>query len=326
MRGILWLAIVLGVLWAAYWFVGAITIERQIGQLFHDRASSGLTAANDGVAVAGFPSRFDLTVTKPRLADPQSGWGWSAPFAQVLSMTWKPWHVIAMLPPDQEIDAPGQRIALTTTRMAASLRLQPSADLTFEELVVEGHDLLAGSDLGWKIGARSAVLALARDATEPFAQRLGIDVADLRPDPGLAHRLPALGEVISSLHLDARVSLTAALDRHSAITRPSVSGLSLRDFQVRWGALVVSAKGDVTVGPGGAAQGQIDMRIEGWRQIPVLGVALGLIRPEMGESVTRAMEVLANSGADPEVLTLPLTFKDGWAALGALPLGPAPVF
>ena len=56
-----------------------------------------------------------------------------------------------------------------------------------------------------------------------------------------------------------------------------------------------------------------------------LHLALGLVRPEMGDSLTNTLEVLAKSGKDPEILNLPLIFADGWMTLGPLPLGPAPV-
>ena len=325
MRFILWLGLVLGVLWGGYWFVGSSAIKGGATQWFDGVAAQGLFAENSGIEVSGFPSRFDLTVGQPRLSDPQSGWGWRAPFAQILSMTWKPWHVIAMLPHDQEIDGPGQRIALTTSKMAASFRVLPSTDLTFDGLVLEGHEVTAQSDLGWQVGAASVVLALSRDADTPFAQHLGLEVTGLRPDPALAGMLPDLGEVIETVHLDATVTLTAALDRHVAETSPVVTDLILKDFTVKWGKLNLAASGRLEPGPDGRALGKIDVRIEGWDQIPALVVALGLVRPEMGKSLTDGLDALAKAGEDPNVLSLPLTFSDGWMTLGPLPLGPAPL-
>ena len=325
MRFILWLGLALGVLWGGYWFVGSAAIESGANQWFANNVAQGLVAENAGISVSGFPSRFDLTVTKPRLADPVSGWGWKAPFAQILSMTWKPWHIIAILPQDQEIDGPGQRIAVTSSEMSASLRMQPSSDLALEELVVDGRDLSVQSDLGWQIEVKSVVFALARDANLPFGQHLGLEIADLRPDPDLVHLTPDLGEVISTVHLDAVVTLSAALNGSMGETAPVVTGLIVNDFYLTWGNLHLSAKGQVQQGPDGVAQGQIDFRIEDWRQIPALVVALGLVRRELGDSLIKGLDVLAKSGADPNILDLPLTFADGWMTLGPVPLGPAPV-
>ncbi len=57
--------------------------------------------------------------------------------------------------------------------------------------------------------------------------------------------------------------------------------------------------------------------------MPVL-VAAGIVTAEVSPTVTRAMELLAQQGPDPEVLTVPLSFNSGLMSLGPLPLGPAP--
>ncbi len=325
MRVILWVCLALGVLWGGYWFVGSRAVESGVTRWFADTAANGTTATNDGVSVAGFPNRFDLTVTKPHVADPVSGWGWQAPFAQVFSMTWKPWHLIAALPNDQEIDAPGQKIRLQTSQMKASLRVRPSSDLTLSEAVIEARDIAATSDQGWQLAAKSAILALAEDPTQQNAQRLGLEVTDLVPDASLTAPLPDLGAGIAALRLDATLLLTAPLDRNIAETRPQLSGINLQDFQMIWGTLKISAKGRITRADNGFAEGKIDFRVEDWRQVPKLLAALGLVLPGMGDSIARGFEVLAKSGADPEVLSLPLTFKKGRMSLGPLPLGTAPM-
>lgn len=324
MRVLLWIAVVLAVVWGGYWFAGSTVVERGAAQWFDEQAAAGLTAEREDISVAGFPSRFDLTVTKPHFADPATGWGWSAPFAQVLSMTWKPWHVIAALPNDQLIEGPGQKIALTSSRLMASLRLTPSSDLTLQEVVLEGHDVLAKSDLGWTVGAKSLVLALGPDPLDPLARRLGLQIVDLAPDPALAALIPDLGERISTVHLDATLALSAPIDRHMAETQPRLVSVKVSAMQMEWGKLKMTASGQVDRGPDGIAVGQIDFRIANWRNIPALIVAMGLVRPEMGQTITRGIEALARNGKDPEVLDLPLVFANGRMSLGPLPLGLAP--
>lgn len=324
MRFILWFCLALGVIWGGYWFVGSRAVEQGAAAWFADSAAQGIEASHEGIAVRGFPSRFDLTVTRPRLADPATGLGWTAPFAQVFSMTWKPWHVIAVLPHDQEITLPGERIAVTSSRIIASLRLSPGAALTFAETVLEAHDLALASDAGWKLDLASAVLAMARDPAEARDYRLGAEILALRPDPSLARALPDLGEVISRLHLDATLKLTAPLDRNAAQTQPQVAGLTLRALSLDWGALQISGQGGFLPGPDGLAQGQIDLHIRGWHLVPALAAELGLIRPEMAKSLNDGLAALAASGTDPRTLALPLKAEDGWMTLGPLPLGPAP--
>lgn len=325
MRFLIWLALLLGALWGGYWFVGSRAIEQGAEAWFAGSAAQGTPATHEGLSVQGFPSRFDLTVTRPRLSDPATGLTWTAPFAQVFAMTWKPWHVIAVLPDDQQITLGRQTLALTTSRMIASLRLSPSTDLTLSETVVEAHDLTLKSDAGWSLGLASGVLALARDAAEARDYRLGIEAADLRPDPRLAHALPELGPAVQRLHLDATLQLTAPMDVHAAETQPQLSGLVLRDLVLEWGALQVSGQGQLAPGEGGLAEGQLDLTFRGWHLLPQLAAELGLIRPEMAKSLNDGLAALAAADGDAETLSLPLRMTSGWASLGPLPLGPAPV-
>uniref|UniRef100_UPI00286B8E0E DUF2125 domain-containing protein n=1 Tax=Tabrizicola sp. TaxID=2005166 RepID=UPI00286B8E0E len=125
MRKLLWVLITLSALWSGYWFVGSSAVRNGAEQWFADQAAQGMTAENTGLSVSGFPNRFDLTVEGIRFADPKTGIGWEAPFAQVFAMTWKPWHIIAALPPEQTIRLPDQDIGLTSTGLRASARARP---------------------------------------------------------------------------------------------------------------------------------------------------------------------------------------------------------
>lgn len=324
MRVLIWIAVVFAVLWGGYWVVGSTAVERGVAQWFDDQNARGLSASRDDISVSGFPSRLDLTITNPQLADPAAGWAWQAPFVQVLSMTWKPWHLIAALPNAQRVQVNGQKVDITSSKMAASVRVSPSTDIVLQEAVIEGHDILAASDAGWKVAATSLVLALATDTSDPLAQRLGLRIADLVPAPELAALVPELGDTISIVHLDAILVFSAALDRHMAETQPRLTGLTVSGLDVTWGSLKLQATGQVDRAADGFAKGQIDFRVANWRQIPALLVALGLVRPEMAEAIARGVEALARDGGDPDRLNLPLTFADGRMSLGPLPLGAAP--
>jgi hypothetical protein len=324
MRVLIWITVVFAVLWGGYWVIGSTAVERGVAQWFDDQTALGITANRDDISVAGFPSRLDLTITNPHLADPAAGWAWTAPFVQVLSMTWKPWHLIAALPNDQQVQVAGQKVDITSSKMAASVRVSPTSDIALQEAVIEGHDLLATSDAGWRTAAKSLVLALAPDPADPLAQRLGLRIADLVPAPDLAALVPDLGDTISTVHLDAVLTFSAPLDRHMAETQPRLTALTVTDLALTWGSLKLQATGQVDRAADGFASGQIDFQIENWRQIPALIVALGLVRPEMADAISRGVEALARDGGDPDRLNLPLVFADGRMSLGPLPLGAAP--
>ncbi|MBC7477465.1 MAG: DUF2125 domain-containing protein [Pseudorhodobacter sp.] len=318
MRVILWVVLALGIAWAGYWFVGSNAVENAAQNWFDHAADQGIDATQQGISVAGFPNRFDLTVTQPHLMNPATGVGWDAPFAQVFAMTWKPWHVIAALPNTQTVTLPDQKVTVQSSKMQASVRLVPTSDLTFAEAVVEGHDLEAKSDLGWQVAAKSVVAAMAGQGND---QHLGLDVTDLALDPAMA---PTLGGVVSMLHLDAVVSLTAPLDRRLAEVQPQVTAINVSDFHAVWGEMTVTASGKITPGTDGLATGRVDFHFKNWRGIPQLLVTMGVVQPGLAKSITGGLDALAKSGPDPETLDMALIFADGRMNFGPLPLGPAP--
>ena len=328
MRYLLWTCLVLGILWGSYWFVGSRAIESGVRTWFADQKAAGLVAETSGVSVAGFADRFDLTVSDLHLADPVTGWGWKAPFAQVLAMTWKPWHLIAALPHTQEADLPdGQKITIGSTRLMASLLMRPSLTFGFTRAVVEGEGLALTSDTGWTAGAEKVVLATENDPTRKNTLHLGADVANLSLPVAFAQDTD-LGGTMALVHLDAYVSLSQPIDTN--MRNPQVLGGGITALHVVWGAMDLTGAGQITPDVQGFAQGKIDLNLKGWRQVPAVVVALGLVPERNQVTVLRALEFLSASGTngstgpDPEVLSLPLTFKDGYMSLGPLPLGHAP--
>ena len=237
MRVLLWIVLAAAGVWGSYWWIGSGTIEREVNAWFDQQSKAGMVAQNDSVTVRGFPNRFDLTVEGLSLADPATGLGWKAPFVQVFSMTWKPWHLIAALSSGQQIIFPDQTVTIDGIGMRASLELHPNSQLGLYETRLEAADLTIGSDLGWKIAAErlfGSTLELA-----PQSHRLGVSVINLAPAPTLLAALAStdLPPVIETLHLDATAQFSAALDRSAVNTQPKLTELTVADLRLIWGAL-----------------------------------------------------------------------------------------
>lgn len=331
MRWLLAIFAVLVALWCGWWWAGSTLIAREARGFLAQQAAEGRVTGTPEVSVAGFPSRFDLTIEPLALRDPASGAGYAAPFVQIFAMTWKPWHIIAALPPTQVLTLPdGQGVTLTGTDLKASLRAAPALDLPLAEARLAGRALSAASDAGWTLGAESLALAL-RQADGPADYALGLEATRIAPDPALIAALAAatppsdLPAVIDRLHADATLTLSAPLDRHAGQARPRLLALDLRGAGLDWGALSISAAGRIAPDDRGFAAGRIEIAIRGRDRLPALLVALGLVKPEIAPTIARVLDSAAAAGADPEVLTLPLLLQDGWISLGPLPLGPAPL-
>jgi hypothetical protein len=326
MRALLGIVLAVAALWAGYWWVGSSAVERGAVDWFAAQEAQGITARNGGIAVQGFPNRFDLTVTDPDLADPAQGIGWSAPFVQVFAMTWKPWHLIAALPNTQTLTLPDQAVTVDSSRMMASLLMHPDTAMGLNETRFEAADLALASDQGWSLTVAQVNASTLEDATKANTHRLGLSVKGIVLGDGLAKAVAAadLPAQLDSIHLDAHASLTAPLDRHAGETHPALTGLDLADASLNWGALKLTAKGTLTADEAGFAQGEIAIRVEGWRRLPPLLVAVGAIKPQLAPTIARALEVMAQGGTDPQILDVVLKCAQGRMVLGPLPLGPAP--
>ncbi|AZL59711.1 DUF2125 domain-containing protein [Tabrizicola piscis] len=328
MRKLLFLLVLGTLLWSGYWFVGSSALRQGAEQWFADQTARGMTAEKSALSVVGFPNRFDLTVEGLRLADPQSGIGWTAPFAQVFAMTWKPWHIIAALPPEQMITLPDQEISVSSEGLRASFRSRPATDVPLVAVIVESGALLATSSQGWTTGADRAVASVLAVEDQPNAYDVALDIAELAPDPAEMARLTlgsGLPVTIATVQLRAKANLTAPLDRHAGETRPQLAALDLGQALVTWGDMSVSASGSIAPDPAGFAAGRIEIAVTKWEHLVPVLVAAGAIKPELSQTVQNMLGALANEGGDPAVLRLPLVLNEGRMSLGPLPLGPAPM-
>jgi hypothetical protein len=327
MRALQVVVLALGVLWGGYWLAGSIALQKAAEGWFQAQVAAGRSATNSGVEVHGFPNRFDLTVTNVHLADPVTGLAWDAPFAQVFSMTWKPWHLIAALPQTQTFTLPDQTIALASAKLQGSLVLVPGTALALNRVVIDGADLAATSSSGWSLRAKRVELATRQDASAANGHEISLTVTDLIPDPALLAAMAATSDlpaVVEAAGIDGVAAFSAPLDRFAGSARPQLLALTIKSGTLRWGDMVLTGKGKVVADAEGLAEGQIDLSLQNWRKILPPAVALRLITPEVAPTVERVMEALARQSGDPSVLDLPLVMKAGRMSLGPIPLGPAP--
>lgn len=303
-------------LWAGYWFVGQRLIEDRLTAALGQAGGGAPLLTHSGLEVVGFPSRFDLTITSPEVFDPATGWGASADFAQVFAMTWKPWHLIAALPNSLSLRTPRGKVEVQSTRFLASLTYGPSADLPFEAAIVEMDAPAMIPEAGGGLSAERLVLALRRAPLKEPAYRLGLQVSGLGAGPETA---PA------NLRLDAVVFSTAPLDRNAAEVSPEIAALDLSSLSIDWGTIRLTGEGSIDASPQGYAEGEIALRLSGWRDLPPALSGAGILTSGLAETLRRALEKVGQEQGNPEVLNLPLRFAEGLAYLGPQALGPAPL-
>lgn len=333
MRKLLFLLILGTALWSGYWFAGSSALRQGAEDWFAQQAARGVTAERTALSVVGFPNRFDLKLEGLRLADPVSGIGWQAPFAEVYAMTWKPWHVIAALPPEQVISRPGEAVALTSQGLRTSLRARPATDLPLAAVVAEADSFRATSTEGWTVAAGRTVASLSADeevpgaGDAPNAYVIALDMANLVPDPAATARIlveARLPPEVAMVRLRATATLDQPLDRHAGRIRPTLQALAVNDVLVAWGAMSLTATGTIAPDADGFAAGRIDIAVTNWQPLVPAMVASGAVKPELAPTVQTMLTALARDTGDENVLKLPLVLQDGWMSLGPVPLGEAP--
>jgi hypothetical protein len=336
MRKLLFLLLAGSALWSGYWYVGSNAVRDGVEGWFADAGAQGLVAEKAGLSVSGFPNRFDLTIDGVRLADPGSGAGWQAPFVQVFAMTWKPWHIIAAFPPEQQVFIPDDVITVASQDLKASLRARPSTDLPLAEVRLAGASLALTAQQGWTLGLGEFTLGLRADpALGDAGYELGFDLAPLTPDPGFVTAVKAvtipdlppsdLPDVIESLWGSIYLSFSSPLNRHAGEARPHLRRVEVNQLNFAWGSLAATAMGVVEADDQGYAAGRITVEVTNWDRLPAVLVAAGIVKPEVAPTIARGMQALAAQSPDLTVLSLTLVLEDGQMSFGPFPLGPAPL-
>jgi hypothetical protein len=335
MRWLLGIVAAVSLLWLGYWFAATTAIRRGVEGFLVDQPAGAVRVEASAVSVGGFPYRFDLALDGVQVADPVSGAGYAGTRVEVATMAWKPWHLVAALPPDQILRLPGEEIALTGTGIMASLRARPALDLPLADARVAGQEIGLASSAGWQSGAGNLVLALQQAETGPADYALGLLAEGVRIDPAFGERLAAvtlpdqpasdLPDTAGPLRANILLHFTAPIDRNYPRVQPRLKGLDIGELHLEWGALVVEAAGHLAADAQGYAAGEVKLTITNWDRLPALLVALGLVKPEVGPTVAGMMKALAGQTGDPALLQLPLKLSDGQMSLGPFPLGPAPL-
>ncbi len=322
MRIIFWAVAVVTALWFGYWFAGAWAIDRGVGAAVARANAQGFAVAGDA-SVAGFPNRFDLTLTDPAFGDPVRGVRWTAPVAQISARVFAPWHVIAVLADTQTLELPTQTLGITTDDLRASLVAAPSPDLPLRRIAVSATAVDVTSTAGWGAAAAVAELHTRPDADLPDGQEFALSVTDLRPRIA-ALAATGLPDTIPQVTLNGAVGFSAPLDRRAAATRPRPTALRIDAGRIDWGPLQLTAQGQIAPGADGLAEGRIDVAITGWREAIPLAVAAGLLSDQAATLTTNLLAALARQGGDENVLNLPLVYDNGVGTFGPIPLGSAP--
>ena len=325
MRLLLWLTGLFAALYSGYWFVGSRAYLSAAETALVQMQAKGM-ADFDGLSVRGFPSRFDLTLASPRLTSRDGQTEWSAAFVQVFALSYRPNRLIAVLPHEQTLRLGHRTLAITSADMRASVALGAQFDLPLDHAELAADELAVGTTPDWTARAERAVLA-SRQAGGTSSHQVALVLTNLSLAPGLraaldpATRHPA---TLPRVALDAVATFDQPIDRALAETGPRLTGLQAISANAEWGTMKLDATGEVAIGPGGSAEGRIEVKARDWRRMLALMTDTGILSQDQAETLERGFMALALAAGDMDLLTIPVTFRDGLTYVGPFPMGPAP--
>jgi hypothetical protein len=322
MRVILWISAALTAVYCGYWVVGSRAVLSGARTALAQMQADG-TADYAGISLHGFPSRFDVTVDQPRLISPDGRTEWTAPFVQIMALSYRPNQIIAVWPHEQSITTSVGTITLATKDMRASATFGATAALPLDHtaLVAQGGALT--SDLGWIASFSEARIASRRTDTGPNAHEIGLAITGLTASDAAAGFSSA---VAMNAHADATLAFSAPLDRLAGDAKPRLTDLNLSELTLTLADARLVAKGELTVSEAHVPEGRITLSITGWHTFLDTAVAAHLVAPEVAPTWAKMLDRLATLSGDATTVELPLVFKAGQMSLGPIPLGPAPSF
>lgn len=326
MKRLLIVILIAAGLWSGYWFVGATGAKSGFEAWFEARRAEGWVADYTDFSLRGFPNRFDASWDGLTLADPQTGVAVDMPFFQVLALSYRPTHVIAVAPQEMQVSTPYEKFGVASDDLRASLRLRPNTSLELENAVLHGDHLRI-------TGAQDAALRelrLAAERTGDTTYRYGVEAFDLSPPAPVLQRLAgqeALPEVIEVASLDATVSFDKPWDISALeVARPQPTHIDLSDMRAIWGVMEFRAAGEIEVDAQGLGTGTVNIRAENWRDMLRVAVNSGAVPENAATATERALGMLAGMKGNPNSIDATLELKNGQVFIGFIPLGPAPVF
>ncbi|MGR3570354.1 DUF2125 domain-containing protein [Brevirhabdus sp.] len=311
--------------WGGYWFVGSSALRDRTESWLEQRRADGWQAEAQ-VTVQGFPNRFDLTLDNVALADPQSGLAWQAPFFQLLALSYRPNHLIALWPDTQQIKTPYETITLLSRDMRASLVFDAESRAALNRSSLTAGAVELSSDIGWQASATDLRAAVERTEKQKNRYHLGLEATGLRPGGDLLGRLDPQGTLpqeLEMLRLDSLAAFDApwnldAIDRR----RPQLTSLQLDDLRAQWGDMKFRLTGQIDVDAQGYPAGKLTLEAQNWRRMLSLAVSAGAVPQGLAGTVESVLGMMA--GGDGDALNAPLNFRDGRLFFGPLPIGPAP--
>lgn len=320
---------VLVVLAGGYWAGVAASVKSAITSV------PGLTA--EDVAVQGFPTRFDVTLTEP--AFQSAAGGLQAPSLTITAPAYWPFAADARVSPQTDLRLDAGAGQFTARDAAMSFAVRPGADLQVTQWGV------SGAAVQWQAVPVFA-LSPSSGAGQPVAQSGAFDltahsvggsdyavqgaIADLVMD------LAVLGGAVRAADATTLARLDIASARFDGVVQfdapvsalaqalPPLRAMSDVTVAAIWGQSEISAQGALEIDAAGTVSGAFDVDIAGWQFVLDQARRLNLWDARTHTMLALAAVTFAADSPDGATLRAPITITAGVVRVGPLVIGQVP--
>lgn len=331
MRVLIFTTFLLAAIWSGWWFTGSTAHKAAINGWMDQQRNAGWTTDAESFEVNGFPNRLDSTFSGLTIGDPYAGWEWHAPEFQILSLSYKPNHIIAVWPGQHNILTRNGKLDISSEMFRGSLIFKPDTALSLDRMQLEISDLqLEGVD-DWRSSATEVNVAFfSKSAPNLAPNTYDLYLSALNFAPPMVWRNAinngeALATNIPEVIFDASLAYDQPWDRF-AIERvnPRLRTMDIRSIRFIWGDLELTGDGQLEVLPDGRLQGNFDLNARKWRELLDVILATNLFTPEFSVALEKGLKFVALLAGNPNDIAIPLRFADGLTYIGTVPIGPAP--
>ncbi len=326
MRKLAKFAISLAVLWSLYWAAGAFATGQGL-HMADEQNVPGWQINLANTSTSGFPIRFATEVAQIDIRHDSSGWGLVAEGLTLDHPSYQPQRLTAVFPPLFTVTTPYDRLQITSSQFEVAGQIRPLSNIELGLVRLNARELTVQSLYGTTIGAENLEATITNsDADARYQSNIMFEALGL-PDHilNIADPERTLPTTLNELSSAAVLQIDRPLDRDVADGASArVTEIEIVDARLVWGDLYLTASGTLSIGADGLPTGNLDVYAENWREMVEIGVNIGLIPANMRGTWLTGLTVLSAMSGETTDITSVLSYANGQAFLGPIPIGPAP--
>ena len=160
MRRMLSLLIFAVLIWSGYWFWGAQKNKTRMTDWIFEQHAEGWVMEYEALDQLGYPNRFDITLSNPKISTSEGAIMWQGAFLQDLRLSYSPNHAIIVFPPNHSFKLGENMYQVSNLLMRASVVTGASQD---HRTILEATDFEIASER-FDIGFAQVQIAILQKA------------------------------------------------------------------------------------------------------------------------------------------------------------------